>query len=51
MGEPVTATVSVNHIDAKRAIVTFDTLCTDSQGKKLMFGQAKAMLENAVRDT
>ena len=45
VGEPVTAEVVVKHIDGKRNIVTFDTNCLDKDGKKLMFGVAKIMLE------
>ena len=50
VGEPVTATATAVHIDGKRGIVTFETTCSDKDGKVLMTGKAKAMLENPKRE-
>jgi hypothetical protein len=50
VGTPVTAEVAVKHIDAARAIVTFDTACKDGAGKTLMAGSARVMLERPKRD-
>jgi hypothetical protein len=46
VGEPCTATVTCKHIDAKRSIVIFDTVCTDKDQKTLMTGEVKVMLES-----
>ncbi len=47
IGDTVTATVTVTRVDRKTNYVWLKTVCTNSQGKPVVTGRAKVMLESA----